>query len=213
MAKTAVIFFAYWFPNWIRVSLWQNFNKVEGPGHDSQLVGTHPNDHEWCSFIQHTLITGLQWAWLCGLLALPIQLLPWCWGYRVSGQERQHEFWSLFQSAFMSASEEKSLWELLTCGWPEKGGHESWHGRWPEQGCWSFPFFVPGNHDTKTLQLSHEPRLAWQETQLSRGDMSLWSQQIASEFAACGEICIMWRWEILGSLVGLLWKYSQQIFI
>lgn len=33
--------------------------------------------------------------------------------YRVSGQEGQHEFWSLFQSAFMSASGENSLWELL----------------------------------------------------------------------------------------------------
>lgn len=30
MAKTALIFSGYWFPNWIRVSLWQNSNKVKG---------------------------------------------------------------------------------------------------------------------------------------------------------------------------------------
>lgn len=227
MAKTALIFFGYWFPNWIRIAFWQNFNKVKGPGHDSQLAGTPPNHYEWCSFIQHTPIEDPLWAWLCGLptderstvslalwlLALPTQLPRWLSGYRVSRQERQHEFWSLFQSALTSASEEKSLWELVRRD--EMAGDRA--------GGWGSPLLVPGNHVYlqgdrsglygKLLAQPQRPCSCPVNPELSRGEIRLWYWQIPSEFAACGEICLTRFWEILGRLVGLSWKFSQQIFI
>lgn len=123
MAITALIFSGYWFLNWIRVSLWQSSSKVKGQARIHNwldlvpvtMSDAHSFNKRWSRFYSGP---GSGCCWPCPCSSSPNV------DYRVSRQERQREFWSLFQSAFMSASEEKSLWELR--------GELKWQVTWEE---------------------------------------------------------------------------------
>lgn len=110
MGKTTPVFSGYWFSNWIRVCLWQNSNKVKGQTMTQDWLDPFPvTMSEAHSSNQHR--RRVHRGPGSGLLSLPARGFPDV-SDAVSKQERQCEFWNLFQSVLTSASEGKGLCEL-----------------------------------------------------------------------------------------------------